>query len=115
MLKVNNLRVQFGKRVLFDEVNLNFTKGNCYGVIGANGAGKSTFLKVLSGELAPQKGGTSLEKGLRMSVLSQNQNEFDEGTVLSTVLLGHKRLSEIMKEKDALYAKPDFTEVFPAI
>ena len=95
---------------MFDDVNLKFTKGNCYGIIGANGAGKSTFLKILSGELEPNKGEVSLDKGDRLSVLSQNQNAFDEHTVLETVLLGHKRLVAVMREKDALYAKPDFSD-----
>ena len=110
MLSVNNLRIQFGKRVLFEDVNLSFTKGNCYGVIGANGAGKSTFLKVISGELEPQKGEVVLDKKLRMSILSQDQNKFDNETVLRTVLLGHKRLIEIMDEKEVYYSKPDFND-----
>ena len=110
MLSVNNLRIQFGKRILFEDVNLSFTKGNCYGIIGANGAGKSTFLKVLSGELEPQKGEVVLDKNVRMSILSQDQTKFDEETVLKTVLLGHKRLIEIMNEKEVLYAKEDFNE-----
>ena len=109
MIEVIGLRLQFGSRVLFDDVNLKFTKGNCYGIIGANGAGKSTFLKVLSGEIEPNKGEVLTGKD-RISVLNQNQNAFDEETVLRTVLLGHKRLVEIMDEKDALYAKPDFDE-----
>ncbi len=110
MITVNNVTVQFGSRKLFDEVNLKFTKGNCYGVIGANGAGKSTFLKVLSGELQPQKGEVLVSPGERMSVLNQNQEAFNDFTVIDTVLQGHKRLVQIMKEKDELYAKPDFTE-----
>lgn len=110
MIQVNNLCVQFGSRKLFDEVNLKFTKGNCYGVIGANGAGKSTFLKVLSGELQPQKGEVVVSSGERMSVLNQNQEAFNDFTVMDTVLQGHKRLVEIMKLKDELYAKPDFSE-----
>jgi len=110
MLQVNNVRLQFGGRVLFDNVNIKFTKGNCYGVIGANGAGKSTFLKILSKELEPNKGDVVIDKTERMSVLSQNQNEYDEYTILNTVLMGHKRLYEILKEKDALYSKPDFSE-----
>ena len=109
MIEVVNLRLQFGSRVLFDDVNLKFTKGNCYGIIGANGAGKSTFLKVLSGEIEPNKGEVLRGKD-RISVLNQNQNAFDEETVLRTVLLGHKHLVDIMDEKDALYAKPDFSE-----
>lgn len=110
MLTVNNLSLQFGKRVLFDDVNLKFIEGNCYGVIGANGAGKSTFLKILTGDQDPTKGGITLEPGKRMAVLSQNHQEFDEYQVLQTVIMGHKRLFEIMQEKDALYAKPDFSD-----
>lgn len=110
MITVNNLSLQFGKRVLFDDVNLKFVEGNCYGVIGANGAGKSTFLKILTGNQDPTKGHIALEPGKRMAVLSQNHQEFDEFQVLQTVIMGHKRLFEIMLEKDALYAKVDFTE-----
>lgn len=110
MLQTTDLCLSFGSRKLFDEVNLKFTKGNCYGVIGANGSGKSTFLKVLSGELDATRGNVTLDKGERMSVLQQNQNKFDDLTVLQTVLKGHTRLSAIMEEKDALYAKEDFTE-----
>ena len=110
MLQVTGVSLQYGSKKLFEDVNLKFTKGNCYGIIGANGAGKSTFLKVLSGEIEPNKGGVSLEKKERMSVLAQNQNKYDNETVLRTVMLGHKRLVEIMDEKDALYAHTDFTE-----
>lgn len=110
MILVNNVRLQFGGRVLFDEVNLKFTKGNCYGIIGANGAGKSTFLKLLSGAIEPSSGEILIDKGERMSVLSQNQNEFDNYTVLDTVIMGHERLVSIMHEKDALYAKENFTD-----
>ncbi len=110
MLQVTGVSLQFGGKKLFEDVNLKFTKGNCYGIIGANGAGKSTFLKVLSGELEPQKGFVSMDKNERMSVLQQNQNMYDNETVLRTVMMGYKRLVEIMDEKDALYAKPDFTE-----
>ena len=110
MLQVTGVSLQFGSKKLFEDVNLKFTKGNCYGIIGANGAGKSTFLKVLSGELEPQKGFVSMDKNERMSVLQQNQNMYDEETVLRTVMLGYKRLVEIMDEKDALYLKPDFSE-----
>ena len=110
MLQVNNVSLQFGSKKLFEEVNLKFTKGNCYGIIGANGAGKSTFLKILSGELEPQKGFVSLDKNERMSVLQQNQNMYDNETVLRTVMMGYKRLVEVMDEKDALYANPDFSE-----
>ncbi len=110
MIAVNNLSLQFGKRVLFDEVNVKFVNGNCYGVIGANGAGKSTFLKILTGEQDPTTGRVELEPGKRMAVLKQNHFEFDHCEVLQTVIMGHKRLYEIMTEKDALYAKPDFSE-----
>lgn len=110
MISVNNLSLQFGKRVLFDDVNLKFGSGNCYGVIGANGAGKSTFLKILTGEQDPTSGRVELEPGKRMAVLSQNHFAFDKYEVLQTVIMGHKRLFEIMVEKDALYAKPDFSD-----
>jgi ATPase subunit of ABC transporter with duplicated ATPase domains len=110
MLSVNDVSVQFGKRVLFDEVNLKFTKGNCYGVIGANGAGKSTFLKVLSGELESTRGSIEITPGERMAVLSQNHFAFDEFTVMDTVIMGHKKLYDIMKEKNAIYDNPNATE-----
>ena len=110
MLQVTNVSLQYGSKKLFEDVNIKFTKGNCYGIIGANGAGKSTFLKVLSGEIEPNKGEVSLDKNERMSVLMQNQNAFDTQTVVRTVMLGHKRLVEIMDEKDALYSKADFSE-----
>ena len=110
MIQVNDLTLQFGGRKLFEDVNLKFTEGNCYGIIGANGAGKSTFLKVLSGEIEPTRGHVSVTKGQRISVLHQNQNDFDDCTVMRTVLLGHKRLMQIWDEKDALYAKPDFSD-----
>jgi ATPase subunit of ABC transporter with duplicated ATPase domains len=110
MLAVNNVSLQFGKRVLFDEVNIKFHGENCFGLIGANGAGKSTFLKILSGELSPTSGSVSLEPGKRMAVLSQNHFAFDEETVLHTVIQGHKELWDIMQEKDAIYAKADFSE-----
>ncbi|MBQ7913614.1 MAG: ATP-binding cassette domain-containing protein [Clostridia bacterium] len=110
MLQVTGVSLQYGSKKLFEDVNLKFTKGNCYGIIGANGAGKSTFLKVLSGEIEPQKGFVSMDKNERMSVLQQNQNMYDNETVLRTVMLGYKRLVEIMDEKDALYMKPDFSE-----
>ena len=103
MLTVSNLSVQFGKRILFDEVNVTFTQGNCYGIIGANGAGKSTFLKILSGDIDPTSGRVILEPGKRMSVLNQNHNMFDEHTVLDTVLMGNKVLHKIKTEMDALY------------
>lgn len=110
MISARNVTLAYGKRVLFDEVNINFQKGNCYGVIGANGAGKSTFLKILSGEIEPNKGVVEISKGERMSFLKQNQFEFDECTVLNTVLMGHKHLWDVMHERDAIYAKEDFTE-----
>ena len=110
MLQVNNVSLNFGSRKLFSDVNLKFTKGNCYGVIGANGAGKSTFLKLLSGEIEPSHGEIILDKNERMSVLQQNQNAYDNETVLRTVLLGHKRLMEVWDQKDKLYQKEDFTE-----
>lgn len=110
MISVNNLSLQFGKRVLFDEVNLKFVGGNCYGVIGANGAGKSTFLKILSGEIDPTRGQVVLDPGKRMAVLKQNHFEFDEVPVLDTVMMGYTRLWNLMQEKDAIYAKPDFSE-----
>jgi ATPase subunit of ABC transporter with duplicated ATPase domains len=110
MISVNNVTLSFGKRVLFDEVNINFTKGNCYGVIGANGAGKSTFLKILSGEIEPNKGTVDITPGERMAVLRQNHFEFDEQTVLNTVLMGHKKMWDVMHEKDAIYLNPDATE-----
>jgi len=110
MLEAQNVSLQFGKRILFDEVNIKFTGDNCYGIIGANGAGKSTFLKILSGETDPNSGRVYLEPGKRMAVLSQNHYAFDEHTVLNTVIMGHEKLWKIMQEKDAIYAKPDFSE-----
>jgi ATPase subunit of ABC transporter with duplicated ATPase domains len=110
MLSTNNISLQYGKRVLFDEVNLTFTPGNCYGIIGANGAGKSTFLKILSGEIAPNSGSVAIEPGKRMAVLKQNHFEFDEVPVLDTVMMGHKELWSVMQEKNAIYLKPDFSE-----
>jgi ATPase subunit of ABC transporter with duplicated ATPase domains len=110
MIAANNVSLQFGKRVLFDEVNIKFTAGNCYGVIGANGAGKSTFLKILAGDIDPTRGNIIIDPGKRMAVLRQNHYEFDEVPVLDTVIMGHKKLWNIMQEKDAIYAKPDFSE-----
>lgn len=110
MITASNISLQYGKRVLFDEVNITFTPGNCYGIIGANGAGKSTFMKILSGEIEPTKGQVSITPGQRMSVLSQDHFKFDEFTVLDSVIMGNKRLYQIIKEKDAIYAKPDFSE-----
>ncbi len=110
MLTANGVTIRFGKRVLFEDVNIKFAKGNCYGIIGANGAGKSTFLKVLSGEIEPSKGDVSLEKNERISVLKQDHFAFEEYTVLDTVIMGNKELYNIMKEKEEIYAKPDFSE-----
>ena len=110
MISARNITLAYGKRVLFDEVNINFVKGNCYGIIGANGAGKSTFLKILSGEIEPNKGTVEIDKGERMSFLRQNHFEFDEQTVLNTVLMGHKKMWDVMHKKDAIYADPDATE-----
>src|SRR5882757_1007869 len=110
MISVKNVTLSYGKRVLFDEVSLNFTKGNCYGVIGANGAGKSTLLKILSGEIEPNKGTIEITPGERMAILKQNQFEFDEQTVLNTVMMGHSKLWNIAKERENIYALADFTE-----
>lgn len=110
MISVNNVTLAYGKRVLFDEVNLGFTKGNCYGIIGANGAGKSTFIKIISGEIEPNKGTVSISPGERMATLRQDQFEFDEISVLDTVLMGHKKMWDIRHEKDAIYMKEDFSE-----
>ena len=110
MIQANNVTVQFGGRVLFERVNVTFSAGNCYGIIGANGAGKSTFLKVLSGELDPQKGEVFITPGERLSVLKQDHFAYDEYEVIRTVLMGNPRLIEVMEEKDALYMKEDFSE-----
>lgn len=110
MISTSNISLQYGKRVLFDEVNIKFSPGNCYGVIGANGAGKSTFLKILSGEISANKGQVVIEKGKRMAVLKQDHSEYNEVSVLHTTLMGHTELWKIMSEKDALYAKPDFSD-----
>jgi ATPase subunit of ABC transporter with duplicated ATPase domains len=110
MISVKDLKLAYGKRVLFEEVNLNFTKGNCYGVIGANGAGKSTFLKILSGEIEPNKGSVDITPGERMAVLKQNQFQFDEEKVLNTVMMGHAKLWAVAKERENIYALADFTE-----
>ena len=110
MLAAHDIRLQFGGRTLFDDVNLKFTPGNCYGIIGANGAGKSTFLKILSGEISPTAGRVEITPGERLAILKQNHFAYEEETVLNTVILGHTRLIEIMKEKDALYAKEDFSD-----
>ena len=110
MLTVSDLGLQYGKRILFDDVDLKFTRGNCYGVIGANGAGKSTFLKILSGEISATSGNVSLDKGNRMAVLKQDHFEYNEFEVINTVIMGHKEMYDIMVEKDAIYMNPDATE-----
>src|SRR5678816_1360285 len=110
MIAANNLSLQFGKRVLFFFFFIKFSAGNCYGVIGANGAGKSTFLKILAGDISPTGGNVSIEPGKRMAVLRQNHHAFDEVTVLDTVIMGHSHLWKIMKDKDAIYEKADFSE-----
>jgi len=110
MLEVSGVTLRFGGRTLFEDVNVVFTKGNCYGIIGANGAGKSTFLKILAGDIEPSKGGVTLSPGERMTTLEQDHFKYDEFTVRETVIMGHKRLYEIIKEKETLYAKPDFSD-----
>jgi len=110
MISVKNVTLAYGKRVLFDEVNINFVKGNCYGVIGANGAGKSTFLKILSGEIEPNKGSIEVTTGERLAILKQNQFEFQDQSVLNTVMMGHNKMWKIMNERELIYAKEDFTE-----
>jgi ATPase subunit of ABC transporter with duplicated ATPase domains len=110
MISVSNLSLRYGKRILFDDVNVKFSQGNCYGVIGANGAGKSTFLKILSGEIEPTTGQVAITPGERLAVLNQNHFEFDQYPVLQTVIMGHKKLYDILQEKDAIYLKPDFTD-----
>ncbi|HUZ58123.1 MAG TPA: ATP-binding cassette domain-containing protein [Hanamia sp.] len=110
MISVNNVTLAFGKKVLFDEVNLNFVKGNCYGIVGANGAGKTTFLKIISGEIEPNKGSVSFTPGERMAVLNQDQFQFEEVSALNTVMMGHKKMWNTMLEKDAIYMKEDFNE-----
>ena len=110
MISANNVTLRLGKRALFEDVNIKFTEGNCYGLIGANGAGKSTFLKILSGKLEPSKGDITMNQGERLSVLEQDHYKYDDCQVLDTVIMGNARLYEIMKEKDAIYMKEDFTE-----
>ncbi len=110
MISAKNITLAYGKRILFDEVNINFTKGNCYGVIGANGAGKSTFLKILAGEIEPQKGTVEITPGERFAVLKQNHFEFDNDSVLNTVMMGHSVMWKVMHEKDAIYVDPDATD-----
>jgi ATPase subunit of ABC transporter with duplicated ATPase domains len=110
MISTSNVSLSYGKRTLFEDVTIKFIPGNCYGLIGANGAGKSTFLKILSGEIDPRTGTVEIPAGMRLAVLKQNHFEFDEYPVIQTVIMGHKRLYDIMQEKDAIYAKPDFSE-----
>ena len=110
MISASNITLRLGKKALFEEVNIKFTEGNCYGLIGANGAGKSTFLKILSGVLEPTNGDVIITPGQRLSVLEQDHFKYDDFSVLDTVIMGNARLYEIMKEKDAIYAKEDFTD-----
>ena len=110
MITVNDLSINFAGNILFSRVDLQFTAGNCYGIIGANGAGKSTFIKILSGELEPSTGSVNIAPKKRMSVLKQNQNMYDEYTVMDTVIMGNQRLYDCGKEKDAIYDKPDFSD-----
>ena len=110
MISANNVTLRIGKKALFEDVNIKFTPGNCYGLIGANGAGKSTFLKILSGQLEPSKGDVTISPGERLSFLEQDHFKYDAYNVLDTVIMGNERLYQIMKEKEAIYAKEDFTE-----
>ena len=110
MISANNITLRLGKKALFEDVNVKFTEGNCYGLIGANGAGKSTFLKILSGQLEPTSGDIVITPGQRLSFLQQDHFKYDEYTVLDTVIMGNKRLYDIMKEKDAIYMKEDFSD-----
>ena len=110
MISVSNVTLRIGKKALFEDVNIKFTEGNCYGLIGANGAGKSTFLKILSGNLETTKGDVIITPGQRLSVLEQDHFKYDDYSVMDTVIMGNERLYQIMKEKDAIYAKEDFTD-----
>jgi len=110
MIQASNVTLRLGKKALFEDVNIKFTEGNCYGLIGANGAGKSTFLKILNGEIEPTKGDVIITPGQRLSFLKQDHFQYDAYSVLDTVIMGNERLYEIMKEKEAIYAKEDFTE-----
>ena len=110
MISANNITLRIGKKALFEDVNIKFTEGNCYGLIGANGAGKSTFLKILSGQLEPTNGDIAITPGQRLSFLQQDHFKYDEFTVLDTVIMGNKRLYDIMKEKEAIYMKEDFSD-----
>src|SRR3954469_7765756 len=110
MISTSGITLRYGKRALFEDVNIKFTPGNCYGLIGANGAGKSTFLKVLSGEIEPNTGEVSIPSNMRLSMLKQDHFAFENMTVLKTVLMGNEKLFKVMEAKDAIYAKPDFSE-----
>ena len=110
MISTDNIVLQYGKRILFDDVNVKFTQGNCYGIIGANGSGKSTFMQILSGELEPNKGHVHIEPGKRMAVLKQDHFEFNDVSLINTVIMGHKRLWAVMDEKNKIYLNPDFSE-----
>ena len=110
MISTNGVTLRYGKRALFEDVNIKFTPGNCYGLIGANGAGKSTFLKIMSGEVESSSGDVHITPGERLAVLKQNHFEYDEFIVLETVIMGHDRLYKVMKEKDAIYLKEDFSD-----
>ncbi len=110
MLSVNNLKLSFGKRILFKDVNIKFRPGNCYGLIGANGSGKSTFLKILSGEIEQTEGDVIVDPGERIAILRQDQFAFDEYEVLETVIMGHKELHDVLRERDEIYAKEDFSD-----
>ncbi|MBW7456542.1 ATP-binding cassette domain-containing protein, partial [Paenibacillus sepulcri] len=110
MISTSGITLRYGKRALFEDVNIKFTPGNCYGLIGANGAGKSTFLKILSGEVEQSSGEVHITPGERLAVLKQNHYEYDEFRVLETVIMGYKKLFEVMKEKDAIYSKTEFTD-----
>ena len=110
MIQASNVTLRLGKKALFEDVNIKFTEGNCYGLIGANGAGKSTFLKILNGEIEPSKGDIIITPGQRLSFLKQDHFQYDAYSVLDTVIMGNERLYQIMKEKDEIYAKPDFSD-----
>ncbi len=110
MISANGITLQYGKRALFENVNITFTPGNCYGLIGANGSGKSTFLKILAGIIEPSAGNVGMKEDARLSTLAQDQFAYDDYPVLMTVIMGHKQLYDIMTEKDAIYAKPDFSD-----
>lgn len=115
MIEVNNVSLNFSDKKLFEDINVKFLPGNCYGVIGANGSGKSTFLKILSGEIDSNKGNVFIDPNSRMAVLKQNHYEFEECNVVETVMMGHKKLYDIMKAKEELYSKEDFTDEDPCV